>query len=144
MWPRSVGRGWPAVTGTGLSPRGIPGVMGPGVGVGPGVGGGAGLEVGPGSRWGRARGGGGGEDPGAGVAELGQCGQGGVPVDRGVGAGLGLVPAQDVLAGLEGFLHGPAAPGDGDQVGQGGQGEVGDPADEVGQLVGPGDQAPYQ
>jgi hypothetical protein len=42
-----------------------------------------------------------------GVAELGERGQGGVPAEGVPGAGLGLVPAQDVLSGLERLLNGP-------------------------------------
>jgi hypothetical protein len=88
----------------------------------------------------RCRAGVGGGDEGAGVTELGQGREGGVAVDAGVGAGLGLVPAEDVFGGLEGLLDGPAASGDGDQVRDGESGGVGDVADEVGQLVGARDQ----
>ncbi|MGH3124991.1 MAG: hypothetical protein ACRDND_28750, partial [Streptosporangiaceae bacterium] len=42
-----------------------------------------------------------------GVAELGEGGQGGVPAGRVPGAGLALVPAQDVFSGLERFLDRP-------------------------------------
>ncbi len=38
------------------------------------------------------------------VAELGEGGQGGVPADPGEGPQLGLVPAEQVLSGFEGFL----------------------------------------
>jgi hypothetical protein len=48
----------------------------------------------------RCRAGVGGGDEGAGMTELGQGREGGVPVDGGVGAGLGLVPAEDVFGGL--------------------------------------------
>lgn len=47
-----------------------------------------------------------------GGAQVGEGGQGGVPADPGEVAGLGLVPAQDVLACLKGFLYWPAASGD--------------------------------
>lgn len=40
-----------------------------------------------------------------GTAELGERGQGGVPASRVPGPGLGLVPGQDVLSGLEPLLN---------------------------------------
>ena len=56
---------------------------------------------------------------GQGAADGGgaQWGQGGVSADAVPGAGLGLVPAEGVLAGREGFFDRPAACGDGDETG---------------------------
>jgi hypothetical protein len=50
-----------------------------------------------------------------GLPQLGQGGQGGVPADGVLGAGLALVPAQDVLPGLECLLSRPPAACDGDE-----------------------------
>src|SRR5512142_2333441 len=53
--------------------------------------------------------------------ELGEGGQGGVPADAVPAPGLGLVPAERVLARFERFLYRPAAPGDCDEIRHGGR-----------------------
>jgi hypothetical protein len=77
------------------------------------------------------------------VAELGEGGQDGVPADPGEGPDLGLVPAEHVLARFERF-HGPAAPGNGDEVRQGRGPGLRRAAQVEGVLVRAGDQAADQ
>src|SRR6266498_1487295 len=96
-------------------------------------------------------GGGGGEGDAAGERaadgggpELGEGREGGVPADAVPGAGLRLVPAEDVLARFERFFYGPAAPGDGDEAGHGGRPARRRPGQVEGVAVRAGDQPPDQ
>ena len=100
MAPMPGGQGCPGRAGTGASPRGMPRsapltfsssfllflLLLPG----------AGGREGDVAARGVADGG---------TAELGERGQGGVPTGRVPGPGLGLVPGQDVLSGLEPLLN---------------------------------------
>jgi hypothetical protein len=70
-----------------------------------------------------------------GAPELGEGGQGGVAADAVPAPGLGLVPAEHVLARFERFLYRPAAPGDGDEIRHGGRPARRRPAQVERQLI---------
>ncbi len=84
------------------------------------------LEEGPALLRGSHGGGGAGQRaPDGGGPELGEGGQGGVPADAVPGAGLGLVPAEHVLARFERFFGADSRPAQVTVAGEQGQGQGG-------------------